>query len=150
MIGLKETLNELVIANRILAKEDVVDAYGHVSVRNPENPERFFMAHMLAPPEIVERGDLIEFNLEGQAVTGRRTPSIERFIHGAIYEARPDVHAVVHAHAEDRQFPTAGNLRLNDSFTPASTRRARTSMLWFMRMPRTACRLASARFHCGP
>jgi HCOMODA/2-hydroxy-3-carboxy-muconic semialdehyde decarboxylase len=101
MIGLEQALNELVIANRILANEDIVDAYGHVSVRNPGNPERFFMAHMLAPPEIVERGDLIEFSLEGQAVTDRRTPSIERFIHAGIYEARPDVHAVVHAHAED-------------------------------------------------
>ena len=101
MIGLEQALNELVIANRILANEDVVDAYGHVSARNPENPERFFMAHMLASPEIVERGDLIEFDLEGRATTDRRTPSIERFIHAAIYEARPDVHAVVHAHAED-------------------------------------------------
>jgi ribulose-5-phosphate 4-epimerase/fuculose-1-phosphate aldolase len=101
MIGLEQALNELVIANRILANEDVVDAYGHVSVRNPENPERFFMAHMLATPEVVERGDLIEFSLEGQAITDRRTPSIERFIHAGIYEARPDIHAVVHAHAED-------------------------------------------------
>src|SRR5262249_8037672 len=65
------------------------------------NPERFFMAHMLTPPEVVERGDLIEFNLEGQATSDRRQPSIERFIHAGIYEARPDVSAVVHAHAED-------------------------------------------------
>src|SRR5437773_887299 len=101
MVGLKEALNELVIANRILAHEDVVDAYGHVSVRNPSNPERFFMAHMLTPPEVVERGDLIEFNLEGQAISDRRQPSIERFIHAGIYEARREVNAVVHAHAED-------------------------------------------------
>jgi len=101
MIGLETALNELVIANRILANEDVVDAYGHVSVRHPANPERFFMSHMLAPPEMVERGDLIEFNLDGQAVSDRRTPSIERFIHAGIYAARPDVQAVVHAHAED-------------------------------------------------
>ena len=101
MIGLKETLNELVIANRILAKEDVVDAYGHVSVRNPENPERFFMAHMLTAPEVVEHGDLIEFTLDGQAISDRRQPSIERFIHAGIYASRPDVNAVVHAHAED-------------------------------------------------
>src|ERR1043166_1784776 len=101
MIGLKETLNELVIANRILAKEDVVDAYGHVSVRNPENPERFFMAHMLTAPEVVEHGDLIEFTLDGQAISDRRQPSIERFIHAGIYASRPDVNAVVHAHAEE-------------------------------------------------
>ena len=101
MIGLEVALNELVIANRILANENVVDAYGHVSVRHPANPERFFMAHMLAAPEIVEHKDLIEFTLDGKAVTDARTPSIERFIHGAIYEARPEIQAVVHAHAED-------------------------------------------------
>lgn len=101
MIGLEVALNELVIANRILANENVVDAYGHISVRHPENPERFFMAHMLAPPEVVEHKDLIEFTLDGKAVSDNRTPSIERFIHGGIYEARPDVQAVVHAHAED-------------------------------------------------
>ena len=101
MIGVDEALNELVIANRILANENVVDAYGHVSVRHPNKPERFFMAHMLAPPEMVERADLVEFGLDGNAVNDSRTPSIERFIHSAIYEARPEVQAVVHAHAED-------------------------------------------------
>jgi ribulose-5-phosphate 4-epimerase/fuculose-1-phosphate aldolase len=101
MIELDGALNELVIANRILANEDVVDAYGHVSIRHPGNPERFFMACMLAAPEMVERADLMEFSLDGQAVNDDRTPSIERFIHCGIYEARPDVQAVVHAHAED-------------------------------------------------
>ena len=98
MIELDGALNELVIANRILANEDVVDAYGHVSIRHPGNPERFFMACMLAAPEMVERADLMEFSLDGQAVNDDRTPSIERFIHCGIYEARPDVQAVVHAH----------------------------------------------------
>ncbi|HYR41761.1 MAG TPA: class II aldolase/adducin family protein [Terriglobia bacterium] len=100
MIGLHEALNELVVANRILANENVVDAYGHVSVRHPGKPQRFFMAQMLAAPEMVERDDLMEFGLDGEPVTDNRTPSIERFIHSAIYEARPEVQAVVHAHAE--------------------------------------------------
>lgn len=101
MSELADVLNELVVANRILAEEDVVDAYGHVSVRHPSNPNRFFMARLLAP-EFVERGDLMEFTLEGEpAGDDRRSPCLERFIHGAIYEARPDVQAVVHAHAED-------------------------------------------------
>src|SRR5205814_3094565 len=77
------------------------DAYGHVSVRHPENPERFFLSHSLAPA-FVQRSDILEFDLEGKPVgSDRRTPYLERFIHGAIYEARPDVIAVVHAHAED-------------------------------------------------
>jgi len=101
MIGLDDALNELVIANRILANENVVDAYGHVSLRHPHNPERFFMAHMLAAPEMVARADLVEFGLDGEPVSDGRTPSVERFIHSAIYEARPEVQAVVHAHAED-------------------------------------------------
>jgi ribulose-5-phosphate 4-epimerase/fuculose-1-phosphate aldolase len=101
MIGLDEALNELVIANRILANEEVVDAYGHVSIRHPGKPERFFMAQMLTAPEMVERPDIMEFGLDGEPVSDSRTPSIERFIHGAIYEARPEVQAVVHAHAED-------------------------------------------------
>jgi HCOMODA/2-hydroxy-3-carboxy-muconic semialdehyde decarboxylase len=94
-------ITELVIANRILAKEDVVDAYGHVSVRNPENPERFFLAHSKSP-SMVEAPDIVEHTLDGQAARPEKRPLyLERFIHAAIYEARPDVIAVVHAHAED-------------------------------------------------
>jgi len=97
----EKLITELVIANRILAREDIVDAYGHVSVRHPGNPERFFLSHSLAPA-FVQRSDILEFDLEGRPVgNDRRTPYLERFIHGAIYESRPDVVAVVHAHAED-------------------------------------------------
>lgn len=93
--------NDLVIANRILAREDVADAYGHVSVRNPENPRTFFISRSLAP-ELVTAEDIVELDLEGNPVGGdRRALYLERFIHGGIYEARHDVTAVVHAHAED-------------------------------------------------
>jgi ribulose-5-phosphate 4-epimerase/fuculose-1-phosphate aldolase len=96
----EQLITELVIANRILAREEVVDAYGHVSVRHPDNPERFFLSHSLAPA-FVQSSDILEFDLEGRPVgNDRRTPYLERFIHGAIYEVRPDVVAVVHAHAE--------------------------------------------------
>src|SRR5579885_2987985 len=94
-------IKDLVIANRILAKEDIVDAYGHVSVRHPGNPKHFFLSRSLAP-ELIERDDIVEHDLEGNPVTDeKRSLYLERFIHGAIYEARPDVIAVVHAHAED-------------------------------------------------
>jgi len=100
MSSLDNLLNDLVIANRILANEGVVDAYGHVSVRHPLDPTRYLLSRSRAP-ELVERGDIIEFDLEGKAVGGdQRPPYLERFIHGAIYEARPEVQAVVHAHAE--------------------------------------------------
>jgi len=58
MSQLEDLLRGLVVANRILANEDVVDAYGHISVRHPDDPKRFFMARSLAP-ELVERHDLI-------------------------------------------------------------------------------------------
>jgi HCOMODA/2-hydroxy-3-carboxy-muconic semialdehyde decarboxylase len=92
--------NDLVVANRILAHQDVVDAYGHVSMRHPENPRHFFMARSLAP-ELVTAGDVVEHDLEGNPVGGEERPLyLERFIHAGIYEARPEVAAVVHAHAE--------------------------------------------------
>jgi hypothetical protein len=94
-------IGQLVIANRILASEGVVDAYGHVSMRHPRNPEHYLLACSRSP-ELVERADIMEFTLDGNPVNDDgRAPYLERFIHGGIYEARPDIHAVVHAHAED-------------------------------------------------
>ncbi|MGO9699883.1 MAG: class II aldolase/adducin family protein [Xanthobacteraceae bacterium] len=100
MSHLDDLLRDLVVANRILSNENVVDAYGHISVRHPDNPKRFFMSRSRAP-ELVERHDLIEFDAGGEPVSDKRKPYLERYIHAAIYEARPDVMSVVHAHAED-------------------------------------------------
>lgn len=92
---------DLVIANRVLAKEEVVDAYGHVSVRHPEHPDRFLIARSLAP-ELVGTEDFVELGLDGEPLGGEKRPLyLERYIHAAIFAARPDVMAVVHAHAED-------------------------------------------------
>ena len=94
-------MNNLVIANRILANEDVCDAYGHVSIRNPKNPNTFFMARSLAP-ELVTHEDIVELDFEGNPVKDEtRHLYLERYIHGGIFESRPDVMSVVHAHAED-------------------------------------------------
>jgi len=89
----------LVAANRILANENVVDAFGHVSVRHPDNPNRYVMSRALSPA-LVEYTDLIEFELDGTPIDaqGRRGYG-ERMIHGAVYEAREDVNAVIHHHA---------------------------------------------------
>lgn len=100
--GMLEHLPEferLVAANRILANENVVDAFGHVSVRDPRNPERFVMSRSRSPA-LVEFGDLMAFDLEGRALDPRgRTVYGERMIHAAIYAARRDVSSVVHHHA---------------------------------------------------
>jgi ribulose-5-phosphate 4-epimerase/fuculose-1-phosphate aldolase len=101
MSTLDRVIADLVVANRILAREEVVDAYGHVSVRNPDNPKHFFLSRSVAP-ELVERDDIVELGLDGQPVREeKRALYLERFIHAAIFEARADIHSVVHAHAED-------------------------------------------------
>jgi ribulose-5-phosphate 4-epimerase/fuculose-1-phosphate aldolase len=113
MSDLTPLIQDLVIANRILAREEVVDAYGHVSVRHPDNPRHFLIARSLAP-DLVGPDDIVELDLDGQPVKDDgRSLYLERFIHAAIFQARPDVMAVVHAHAEDTlPFGVADGTRL--------------------------------------
>jgi ribulose-5-phosphate 4-epimerase/fuculose-1-phosphate aldolase len=98
---LNEYLRDLALANRILAHEGVVDAFGHVSLRHPERPDRFFMSRSRSP-ELVTVADLMEFELDGTPLDAAgRTPYSERFIHGAIYEKRADVTSVIHNHSHE-------------------------------------------------
>jgi HCOMODA/2-hydroxy-3-carboxy-muconic semialdehyde decarboxylase len=100
MKSIDQTINDLVIANRILAHENVVDAYGHVSIRHPQRPDHFLLSRSRSP-ELVEPDDIMEFTLDGQVVgDDKRAPYLERFIHAGIYEKRPDLNSVVHSHAE--------------------------------------------------
>ena len=97
--GLESVLDDLVIANRILANEGVIDAFGHVSVRHPGRADRYLLARSRSP-ELVERGDVMEFDLDNQPIDQRgRTMYSERPIHGSTYRSRPDVKAVCHNHA---------------------------------------------------
>lgn len=89
---------DLVIANRVLARCGAVDAYGHVSVRHPEDPNRFLISRSLSP-EFVQREDIMELTLDGQFVgDDKRNTYRERFIHSETYRLRADVNAVVHGH----------------------------------------------------
>ena len=93
-------LEDLVAANRILAEHGVIDAYGHVSVRSPGDPNRFFLARNIAP-ETVQAQDVLEYGLDGEPVDRSRVRDsvTERYIHSEVYRARPDVIAVVHNHS---------------------------------------------------
>jgi ribulose-5-phosphate 4-epimerase/fuculose-1-phosphate aldolase len=98
-----EHFDDLVAAYRTLADHGVIDAYGHVSLRSPSNPKRYFIARAIAP-EKVQVEDIMEYDLdsvplEAAAGKGGRDSVSERFIHGEIYKARPEVMAVVHNHS---------------------------------------------------
>jgi HCOMODA/2-hydroxy-3-carboxy-muconic semialdehyde decarboxylase len=89
----------LATANLILAREGVLDAFGHASVRHPSDPSRFYLARSIAP-ERVSLSDILEFDLDSQPVAPWALALYsERVIHGAIYQARPDVKAICHHHA---------------------------------------------------
>jgi HCOMODA/2-hydroxy-3-carboxy-muconic semialdehyde decarboxylase len=97
----RSVIGELVAANRILANAGVLDAFGHVSARHPSDPTRFLISRSRSP-ELVEAADIHEVHLDGTlAEPGSHHPYIERFIHAAIYAARPEIAAVVHSHADE-------------------------------------------------
>lgn len=92
-------IDDLVLASRILARHGVLDAWGHVSLRHPGNPERYLLSRARAPA-LVSAEDIMEFDLNSNPVDQRsRRIFVERFIHGEVYRARPDVNAVVHSHS---------------------------------------------------
>ena len=92
-------IEDLVTANRILADQGVVDAFGHVSARHDKNPERFLLARNLAPGQVTA-ADIMEYDLDGNPVDARgRASYLERFIHGSIFRARKDVGSVIHSHS---------------------------------------------------
>ena len=95
----EKIIENLVAASRILAHEGVLDGLGHVSVRHPDNPQRYLMSRSLAPA-LVTASDILEYDLDSNAVEGQgREVFLERFIHGEAYKARPDVMAVIHSHS---------------------------------------------------
>ena len=92
-------IDDLVAANRILAALEIVDGYGHVSARHDKNPDRYLIARSIAP-ESVGAKDILELDLDSKPVGGGNAKMyLERFIHGEIYTARPEVKAVVHHHS---------------------------------------------------
>jgi HCOMODA/2-hydroxy-3-carboxy-muconic semialdehyde decarboxylase len=92
-------IEDIVTGSRVLADFGVLDGFGHVSARHPANPNRFLMSRSLAPA-LVTADDIMEFDLDGNAVDARgRSLFLERFIHSEIYRARPDVMSVVHTHS---------------------------------------------------
>lgn len=98
---IRATIDDLVAANRILAMEGVLDGFGHVSVRNPENTSHYFMSRSIAPAAVTA-DDIVEHDLENRAVHDKDRDTklyYERWIHGEVYKLRPEMNAVVHSHS---------------------------------------------------
>jgi ribulose-5-phosphate 4-epimerase/fuculose-1-phosphate aldolase len=94
-----EFLADLAAADRILAERGVVDAFGHISIRHPKAPDRYFMSRAMAPA-LVTPDDIIEYSLDSEPCNANgRSNFLERFIHGEIYKTRPDVNCIVHSHS---------------------------------------------------
>jgi ribulose-5-phosphate 4-epimerase/fuculose-1-phosphate aldolase len=90
---------DLAAASRILAERGVVDAFGHISHSHPDAPDRYFMSRAMAPA-LVTPDDIIEYNLDSEPCNANgRGSFLERFIHGEIYKARPDINSVAHSHS---------------------------------------------------
>jgi ribulose-5-phosphate 4-epimerase/fuculose-1-phosphate aldolase len=99
MTDLSQLKEDLVTANRILADNNVLDSFGHISIRHPNKPDHFLMLRARAPM-CIEIDDIMEFTLDGKVVGPEPgKPYSERFIHGAMLEERPDAMAVVHNHS---------------------------------------------------
>src|SRR5438034_5984115 len=94
-----KTVDDLVAANHILFDQNVLDAFGHVSARDPCNPAQFLLARNVAPAQVTHQ-DILSFDLDGRAIDaeGQRV-YLERFIHSEIYRRWPEVNAVVHSHS---------------------------------------------------
>ena len=96
-----DLMADLVAGNHILATENILDGYGHISVRHPRSAEHFLLSRSVAP-ESVTTADILEYGLDGEPADANaargKTSYKERFIHSEIYRARPDVNAVVHCH----------------------------------------------------
>jgi ribulose-5-phosphate 4-epimerase/fuculose-1-phosphate aldolase len=99
VVSATEQIRELAVANRILFKHGVVDAFGHVSVRSAKNPSSFFLARNMAPGNVTP-ADVVELDFDGNPIRPTKHKLyLERFIHAEIFRVRPDVMSVVHSHS---------------------------------------------------
>ena len=95
----REQMEDLVASSLILAQHGVLDAFGHVSIRHPADPNRYLLSRNLAP-ELVTSADIVEYDLDSEPLDANAPRGfLERYIHGEIYKSRPDVHSVIHTHS---------------------------------------------------
>lgn len=99
--NLTTVFNTLITGLHILHFNGVLDAYGHMSVRNPINGSNFFMSRDLAPALVANSSDLVEYYVKDAAPIDPNAPKgfIERYIHSELYKRFPNISSVVHSHS---------------------------------------------------
>jgi ribulose-5-phosphate 4-epimerase/fuculose-1-phosphate aldolase len=116
----RQIIEDVVLGNRILVTEGILDGLGHISVRSDQRPDRFYLSRDLAPA-LVTPADLVEYDLDGNSMEAQpRQGYQERFIHAAIFKARPDVMSVVHAHTPSILPFTDSSVQLRPMYHMAS------------------------------
>lgn len=103
MVNLTSVIHDLITANHILHYHGIVDAYGHISARHPENPDLFILSGNRAPAIVSQPSDFVTYYLANASAVDPDAPKgyIERYIHSEVYKRFSNVSAVIHAHAED-------------------------------------------------
>lgn len=118
--SIQEAIRDLVLANRIMAREDVIDDFGHISVRHPLRADRFFLSRSRSPM-LVTADDILEYTIDGEPIDQRgRAVYAERAIHAGMYQARPDVMSVCHHHARSVLPFTVAEVELKPLFHMAT------------------------------
>jgi L-ribulose-5-phosphate 4-epimerase len=95
--GIEQLNEDIIAASRILSREGLVQGFGHVSARIPDS-DLFVITPRIAL-ELVQPGQLVVVNLQGQVLEAPAPPSFETALHTAIFNARPDVNAITRIHA---------------------------------------------------
>ncbi|KAF4546092.1 Arad-like aldolase epimerase [Lasiodiplodia theobromae] len=102
-MSLTETLRLLITANHILHYHEIVDGFGHISVRNPHDPSTFYMSAQIAPGIVKSPDDIVLYYVANGTSVDPNAPTgyAERFIHSEVLRQWPCVGSVVHAHADE-------------------------------------------------
>jgi L-fuculose-phosphate aldolase len=93
---LRELRRDVALANRIIERFGLSNAFGHASARIPGT--QTFLIATRRSPGLADESRLLTLDFDGKLLDGEGQPNSEFWIHARIYAVRPDVGAVVHAH----------------------------------------------------
>lgn len=104
ILALSKAMSLLIRANHILHAHGLVDAFGHISIRDPNDSTRYIIAAYDpgAPALVKSHDDFILYHVEDSSPYDASAPQgyAERYIHGEVFRRLPEAMCVVHSHSE--------------------------------------------------